>query len=75
MKFEDAIVKSIKGFLDRKMPESLVELSEEGLTYGPEWFDAFEETIKNGGEEPKKKKKAKKDYEEDSGLGGLGNAK
>lgn len=73
MKFEDAIVESIKGFYDGKMPKSLSELSEKGLNYSPEWFDAFEETIKNGGDKIEKPKKKAKDEEE--GLGGFLDAK
>lgn len=71
MKFEDAIVESIKGFLKGKMPKTLSDLSEEGLTYGPEWFDAFEETVKNDGKDVVTPKKEKKE----EGLGGFLDAK
>ena len=45
MKFEDAIRLSISNFLNGKLPDELGKLNEEGLTYTPEWFDTFEETL------------------------------
>jgi hypothetical protein len=81
MKFEDAIVQSITQFYEGKMPESLNELSEDGLTYTPDWFDAFEEALKDGGdfsdieEKPSKKAKKTAEVEEDTEIKGLGYAK
>ena len=47
MKFNTAIEKSIKAFLDGKMPEKLMEVSEEELIYTPEYMDALEEEFMN----------------------------
>ena len=43
MKFNAVIEKSIKAFLDGKMPEKLMEVSEEELIYTPEYMDLLEE--------------------------------
>ena len=80
MKFEDAIVQSITQFYEGKLPDSLNELAEDGLTYTPEWFDAFEETIQNGEalkDTPTKPKKGKKTppVEPEIEMRGLGHAK
>lgn len=80
MKFEDAIVQSITQFYEGKLPDSLNELAEDGLTYTPEWFDAFEETIQNGEalkDTPTKGKKGKKKppVEQEIEMRGLGHAK
>lgn len=83
MKFEDAIKRSIKEFLKGKYPKKLAELKEDGLIYTPEWFDAFEDSLKeaNGKKSDPKKKDTKEDDvpayddEDDFGLGGLGYAK
>jgi hypothetical protein len=76
MKFEDAIVESIKAFLGGNVPEKLAEMKEGGLTYTPQWFDAFEETIKNGGDvKDVKASAAPKEDDEDMELEGLGYAK
>ena len=45
MQFQDAVKLSIEKFLDGKMPEQTAGLSEEGLYYTPEYFDALEEEI------------------------------
>jgi hypothetical protein len=47
MKFNAAVEKSIKAFLDGKMPEKLMEVSEEELIYTPEYMDALEEEFLN----------------------------
>jgi hypothetical protein len=47
MKFNAAIEKSIKAFLDGKMPEKLMEASEEELIYTPEYMDLLEEDFLN----------------------------
>ena len=41
MKFEDAVVKSIKAFLDGRMAEEFAKTNENGkLFYTPAYFDA-----------------------------------
>ena len=45
MKFEDAVLKSVKLFLDGKVPPKTAELAEEGRIYTPEYFDALEERL------------------------------
>lgn len=82
MKFEDAIKRSIKEFLRGKYPKKLAELKEDGLTFTPEWFDAFEDSLDEakGRKSAKSKAKVKEEspaYEdtEEFGLGGLGYAK
>lgn len=80
MKFEDAVKRSIREFKKGKYPAKLAELKEEGLLYTPEWFDAFEDSLKEAKGE---KKKPEKDRVEDTPayieedefeLGGLGSA-
>lgn len=43
MKFEDAIEKSIKAFLDGKLPEELVKVQDGEILYTPEYMDEMEE--------------------------------
>jgi len=45
MKFEDAIKKSIKGFIEGKVHRNIAEMSEEGLMYTPEYMDKLEEAM------------------------------
>tara|TARA_B100000768_G_scaffold181497_1_gene204743 strand:+ start:95 stop:277 length:183 start_codon:yes stop_codon:yes gene_type:complete len=52
MKFEQAIQKSIKTFLKGDMPEKLMEMSEDGLTYTPEFFDQMQEQYKSAEAQP-----------------------
>tara|TARA_R110002074_G_scaffold197498_2_gene364475 strand:+ start:266 stop:454 length:189 start_codon:yes stop_codon:yes gene_type:complete len=47
MKFEQAVQKSIKSFLKGDMPEKLTEMSEDGLTYTPDFFDEMQKNYKN----------------------------
>jgi len=49
MKFEEAIVKSIKNFMDGNMPTSTGKTSERGeIFYTPDYFDAYEEALEEG---------------------------
>ena len=43
MKFEDAIEKSIKAFLDGKLPEELVKVKDGAILYTPEYMDEMAE--------------------------------
>jgi hypothetical protein len=45
MKFEDAVKKSIKNFMQGKLPSSTNELIEDGIFHTPEYFDELEESI------------------------------
>jgi hypothetical protein len=45
MKFEDAVKKSIKNFMQGKLPSSTNELTEDGIFHTPEYFDELEESI------------------------------
>tara|TARA_S200000501_G_scaffold378045_1_gene438834 strand:- start:1739 stop:1960 length:222 start_codon:yes stop_codon:yes gene_type:complete len=45
MTFDQAIAKSIKTFLDGKMPEKLIEVSEGELKYTPEYLDQYEQEL------------------------------
>jgi hypothetical protein len=45
MKFEDAVKKSIKNFMQGKLPISTNELIEDGIFHTPEYFDELEESI------------------------------
>lgn len=47
MKFEQVVEKSIKAFLDGKMPEKLMEASGGALLYTPEYMDELEESLMN----------------------------
>jgi hypothetical protein len=76
MKFEDAITESIKAFLAGNVPEKLAEMKEGGLTYTPQWFDAFEQTVKKGGDfDDVKASDAPEKDEDDMEIEGLGYAK
>jgi len=50
MNFQDAVRKSIKNFFDGKMPKNLTEVSEGEIVFTPEWFDGFEESLKDAPE-------------------------
>mgnify|MGYP006177177193 CR=1 FL=1 len=63
MKFEDAVKKSIKSFMQGKAPSATNGLSEEGLFYNPEYFDELEETLLQ--DTPKKTKNKKEDVDAD----------
>ena len=60
MTFDDAVKKSIKVFLQGKMPRKTGELAEEGLFYTPEYFDELEEDLLD---EPTDSKKSKEEKE------------
>jgi len=45
MKFEDAVQKSVKLFLDGKMPPKTADIAENGRMYTPEYFDELEERL------------------------------
>jgi hypothetical protein len=62
MTFDEAVKKSIKVFLQGKMPMKTSELTEEGLFYTPEYFDELEDDLL---EEPTDSKKAKEEELED----------
>lgn len=47
MKFEVAVQKSIKAFMDGKLPEKLREASGGELIYTPEYMDELEEALLN----------------------------
>ena len=47
MTFQDAVRKSIKNFLDGKMPKNLLDAKEGEVVYTPEYFDGFEESLKD----------------------------
>lgn len=47
MTFEEAIIKSIKAYLDGEMPQELLEVSED-TKYTPEYFDELEKDIMEG---------------------------
>jgi len=46
MNFNDAVTKSIKNFMDGKMPKNLTEVTEGEIMYTPEYFDGFAESLK-----------------------------
>ena len=62
MTFDEAVKKSIKVFMQGKMPIKTGELKEEGLFYTPEYFDELEGDLL---EEPTDSKKAKDEELED----------
>jgi hypothetical protein len=62
MTFDEAVKKSIKVFMQGKMPMKTGELKEEGLFYTPEYFDELEGDLL---EEPTDSKKAKDEELED----------
>lgn len=45
MKFEDAVQKSVKLFLDGKMPPKTADIAENGRMYTPDYFDELEERL------------------------------
>lgn len=47
MKFEVAVHKSIKSFLEGKIPEKLMDASGGELLYTPEYMDELEEALLN----------------------------
>jgi len=57
MKFEDAVKKSVKAFMNGQMPEATGALVTDGIFHTPEYFDDLEAEIM--GEGPKKKKAKK----------------
>lgn len=62
MTFDEAVKKSIKVFLQGKMPMKTGELKEEGLFYTPQYFDELEDDLLD---EPTDSKKAKEKELED----------
>lgn len=52
MKFEDAVKKSIKSFMNGKIPIATNELGEEGIFHTPDYFDELEKNML--GEDKKK---------------------
>tara|TARA_Y100000389_G_scaffold203955_1_gene254255 strand:+ start:4249 stop:4446 length:198 start_codon:yes stop_codon:yes gene_type:complete len=49
MKFEEAVVRSIRSFLDGKMAKETGNVAEQGkIFYTPAYFDAYEEAIEDG---------------------------
>lgn len=65
MKFQDAVRKSIKAFVDGKMPKTLMEMkAEEGLMFTPEYFDELEASlVEEKGSSKKSKKKEEPEYD------------
>lgn len=47
MNFQDAVRKSIKNFLDGKMPKNLTEMNEGEIVFTPEYFDGFAESLQD----------------------------
>ena len=45
MKFEDAVKKSIKAFMNGKTPQATDEMSEGGIFHTPAYFDELEEQM------------------------------
>jgi len=60
MTFDQAVKKSIKVFMQGKLPMKTDQLKEEGLFYTPEYFDELEEDLL---EEPTDSKKSKEEKE------------
>ena len=60
MKFEDAVKKSIKGFLAGKSADKTSESVEGGLYYTQAFFDEFEEKFLVATDDARKNKKSKK---------------
>ena len=49
MKFEEAVVKSIRSFLNGDMAEETNNVTEQGkIFYTPAYFDAYEEALEDG---------------------------
>ncbi len=47
MTFEEAVIKSIKAYLEGEMPQELMEVNKDSK-YTPEYFDALEKEIMEG---------------------------
>ena len=60
MTFDQAVKKSIKVFMQGKLPMKTDQLKEEGLFYTPEYFDELEEDLLK---EPTDSKKSKEEKE------------
>jgi hypothetical protein len=45
MKFEDAVKKSIKQFMQGKIPQATSEMAEGGIYHTPDYFDEMEEEL------------------------------
>ena len=45
MKFQDAVKKSIKAFINGKIPQATDEMSEGGIFHTPAYFDELEEQM------------------------------
>ena len=45
MKFQDAVKKSIKAFMNGKSPQATDEMSEGGIFHTPAYFDELEEQM------------------------------
>jgi len=58
MTFEEAIRKSIKNYMNGRMPESVSEVKG-GLKYDLKFFDKLEEMFLEGADEKKSKRKKK----------------
>ena len=63
MTFEEAIRKSIKNYMNGRMPESVAEVKG-GLKYDLKFFDKLEEMFLEGSEEGSKSKSKKKKKED-----------
>ena len=61
MTFDEAIKKSIKVFLNGKMPMKTGELKEDGLQFTPEYFDDLEAEMLENPIDAKSDKKESKD--------------
>ena len=58
MKFQDAVKKSIKNFMNGKMPPETSGIGEEDIFHTPAYFDEMEENLLD---EPKKKESVDED--------------
>jgi hypothetical protein len=54
MKFEDAVKRSIRTFMNGKVPSETAEMKEDGLFFTPEYFDDLEKILLD--DEPKSNK-------------------
>lgn len=62
MTFQEAVKKSIKAFVDGKMPKNLMEMkAEEGLMFTPDYFDELETSLVEEKGSSKKKKEEQVD--------------
>lgn len=57
MDYDDVIRKSIKDFMQGKMPTAIAELKEEGIRYTPDYFDKIEAELMPAGKGKASKKK------------------